>query len=205
MTIQNQPDVRRLEGIRFRWPSSNDDDLIVATDAAVTKASPQQIVLRELPSPFAIAESRGMDLPAKIRSDSVAAAALINQLAFEAESIIKSIAASGFDGVFYRLSGADPARLSPMQYGGLLFEHDWNLISAASTTGLVVVFADVGEDAYFDVIASLPCTVLAYDPVRSKISDAELRRSTSALLAPGTDQNGAVMFQIEADHLRGNA
>jgi hypothetical protein len=205
MTIQNQPDARRLEGISFRRPSSNDDDLIVVADAAFTRSSPRQIALRELPSPFAIAESRGIDLPATIRSDSVSAAALINELASETESIIGSISSSGFDGTFYRLTGAEPAKLSPMQYGGLFFEHDWNLISAARKTGLVVVFADVGEDAYFDVIASLPCTVLAYDAAKSKISGADLRRVTSALLAPGTDQNGVILFQIQADNFGGKA
>lgn len=93
--------------------------------------------------------------------------------------------------LIYRLSGPEPAKATPMQYGGFFLERDRELLEQARTKGEVWLYIDAGADAYLDFVSDLPADVFAWDAQRTGFSLSEMRKLRSGLLScnePGADQ-----------------
>lgn len=92
-------------------------------------------------------------------------------------------------GILYRLTGPEPARATPMQYGGHFLERDRELLELANERGEVWLFVDAGPGAYLDFVSDLPAEVFAWDAVKTGFSLAEMRKLRSRKLC--TNEAGA--------------
>lgn len=106
-------------------------------------------------SPAALAYKNGVDLIELIRSDSVAAAPEIEKWANQA----KLQPLSDAEVSVYMLVGADDESCTPMQYGGLLLDHDIEIVRAMSATTKIVILYGSGAP-YLDLLGSLECDAL---------------------------------------------
>lgn len=90
----------------------------------------------------------------------------------------------GAEAILYRISVARPEAVSPMEYGGRFLEHDRALLESANVPTVVLVS---GPEAYLDILAALPCTVIAW---RQSETPAE-PSSLGAACLTCTDSEGA--------------
>jgi hypothetical protein len=92
--------------------------------------------------------------------------------------------------VVYRLAGPEPAKATPMQYGGFFLERDRELLAQAKQRGTIWLWVDAGPDAYLDFVSDLPANVFAWDAQATGFSLAqmrELRKGTLCTNDPGAD------------------
>ena len=95
--------------------------------------------------------------------------------------------------IVYVLSGPEPAKCTPMQYGGLFLEKDRELLQFAQEHGQqneVWLHVDAGEGAYLDFVSDLPADVFAWDAKKTGVSLAEMRKLRAGKLCTnekGTD------------------
>lgn len=90
----------------------------------------------------------------------------------------------------YRLTGPEPAKATPMQYGGFFLERDRELLSEIKPRGDVWLFVDAGADAYLDFVSDLPAEVFAWDARSTGFSLVEMRQLRPGKLCtnvPGAD------------------
>lgn len=106
-------------------------------------------------SPAALAHKNGLDLIALIKSDSVAAAPEIEKWANQA----KLQQPSDAELAVYMLIGADDESCTPMQYGGLLLDHDIEMVRTMSASTKIVILYGSGAP-YLDLLGSLDCDAL---------------------------------------------
>ena len=138
-------------------------------------------------NPYGQAEASGEDLNALWRNDPAAGAARTNELANATKAAIANAKSAGVDGFVYALSGAEPGRCTPMQYGGLYLEVDREILCSIQDS-LVVVLIEGGEGAYLDFVSDLPAQVFAWDSAATGFSVSEIRAlRPGALAAPDAD------------------
>ena len=87
------------------------------------------------------------------------------------------------DGVFYRLSGANPISCTPMWYGGYYLEADRAILASARNDQVVVMYVEGDEGTYLDCVSDLPADVIAWNHEETGVSDAEMRKLFSGLTA----------------------
>ena len=166
------------------------DALIVPVEQihATSKGSADQAVLADIANPFRAAAERGLDLNSLLGSNPAAGNALLDQVVEQVRSRIEKAMASGADGIFYRLHGAEPRYSTPMSYGGHFLEKDRELLSEVSNARFNLLFIVGGPEAYFDFVADLPADAFAA-PAESISATAlrEIRRGTIAGTEGDTD------------------
>ena len=150
-------------------------------------------------NPYGQAEASGEDLNALWRNDPAAGAARTNELANATKAAIANAKSAGVDGFVYALSGAEPGRCTPMQYGGQYLEVDREILCSIQDSLVVVLIeggAGVdallarfeGEGAYLDFVSDLPAQVFAWDSAATGFSVSEIRAlRPGALAAPDAD------------------
>ena len=92
--------------------------------------------------------------------------------------------------IFYVLSGPEPAKTTPMQYGGHFLERDRELLEFANERGEVWLYVDAGPGAYMDFVSDLPAAVFAWDAVKTGFPLLEMRKLRTSKLCtnePGAD------------------
>ncbi len=144
-----------------------------AFDLAVCDAPRKSLSLREVLSPLGLAIDQ-RPTPAIPFSTEELEAALPACVEATREQI-RGSAATGFKGIFYRLQGAEPAHVTPMQYGGLVLEADRELLTEAVNLGITVLSIDGGAECYLDVVSDLPAQIFAWDSVTTATPDSEIR------------------------------
>lgn len=120
--------------------------------------------------------------------DPSGAAEVLDRLAEEIASEVVQIVGP----VVYRLTGPEPAKATPMQYGGFFLERDRSLLERAGERGEVWLWVDAGADAYLDFVSDLPADVFAWDARATGFSLDAMRRLRSGRLCtnePGADEN----------------
>jgi len=144
-------------------------------------------VLAFVTNPYGQAEASGEDLNALWRNDPAAGAARTSELANATKAAIANAKSAGVDGFVYALSGAEPGRCTPMQYGGQYLEVDREILCSIQDS-LVVVLIEGGEGAYLDFVSDLPAQVFAWDSAATGFSVSEIRAlRPGALAAPDAD------------------
>lgn len=139
---------------------------------------------------FRRAEAAGLDLVRLLESDPEAGNAELAKLVDATRRAIDDARGS----MVYRLAGPEPAKATPMQYGGFFLEKDRELLDhALATRDGAEVWLEVtaGPDAYFDFIADLPADVFAWDARATGLGLAEMRSLRSGRLCtnePGSDE-----------------
>ena len=93
------------------------------------------------------------------------------------------------DTILYVLSGPEPAKTTPMQYGGHFLERDRELLEFANERGEVWLYIDAGPGAYLDFVSDLPAEVFAWDAVKTGFPLAEMRKLRTGKLC--TNEEGA--------------
>lgn len=116
----------------------------------------------------------------------------------ELERIHRSIAdeiQTAGEKIVYRLSGVDPAKATPMQYGGLFLERDRELLALAKARGEVWLLVDAGPGAYLDFVSDLPADVFCWNARETGFSLSEMRKLRQGRLCtnePGADEDFSV-------------
>lgn len=81
---------------------------------------------------------------------------------------LAQIAALNTEEVMYLVAEANPAKTSPMQYGGLFLDRDRDLLSALADGGRKVVLGVLGADSFIDFLSDLPCTRMVVEESSSR-------------------------------------
>ena len=137
--------------------------------------------LAEVINPFGSALIAGCDINLELRNDPNSN--VLAEFVTKVEASIRSAIAEGFDGICYRLVGADIAHSTPMWYGGILLEADRALLAMAVELGTTVLVIDGGAEAFIDVTSDLPAHIFAWDSELTGVSDADVRSLRSGYTA----------------------
>lgn len=89
----------------------------------------------------------------------------------------------GYEGILYRLVGAEPAQTTPMQYGGFFLERDREILSGLPEGAICIIYIDAGEEAYLDFVSDLPGDLFAWDSARTGIAPEAVRPMRTGALA----------------------
>jgi hypothetical protein len=76
----------------------------------------------------------------------------------------------------YRLTGPEPAKATPMQYGGFFLEKDREFLQSAKSRGKLWIFVDAGPGAYLDFVSDLPADGFAWDAEATGFPVSEMRK-----------------------------
>lgn len=160
-------------------PSLELPDGFIVTSAddldAARSRHPEAAVLWAVPNAFARAGNEIVELLRLSEQDPGRADERLSGFAEQALSQIEAAKREGADGVFYVLSGADPSRSTPMQYGGLFLELDREALSKACEMGMCFLYLDAARGAYLDFVADLPASVFGWDRARTGVEVAAVR------------------------------
>jgi hypothetical protein len=137
--------------------------------------------MAEVPNPFGLALSRGIDLNRELRENPTGGA--YDGLVDEVRHLATSALAKGADGVLYRLHGARAYHCSPMQYGGQYLEGDREILGDLGGAAFNLIFAVGAEDLYLEFISDLPAQAFGWDVQGSGKSVASVRALRPGLLA----------------------
>lgn len=154
------------------------DGLIVtrAEDLAAARSRhPDAAVFLAVPNAFARAGNEIVELLRLSEQDPGQADERLSGFAEQTLSQIEAAKRLGADGVFYVLSGADPARSTPMQYGGLFLELDREALAKACEMGMSFLYLDAAKGAYLDFVADLPASAFGWDRAGTGIEVAAVR------------------------------
>lgn len=135
---------------------------------------------------FARGEKLGFDLLTLLESEPDRGNSELNRLVEETRAALRDTPMP----FVYRLAGPEPAKATPMQYGGFFLERDRELLTEAGKRGPVWLFVDAGAEAYLDFVSDLPAEVFAWDSRRTGFPLEEMRQLRSGTLCtnePGAD------------------
>jgi len=135
---------------------------------------------------FARAEALAVDLIDLLETDPDRGQLVLDGLVEETR---KDLGTAQFP-LIYRLSGPEPAKATPMQYGGFFLERDRELLERTKTKGEVWLYIDAGSDAYLDFVSDLPADVFAWDAQKTGFPLSEMRKLRTGTLCtnePGAD------------------
>jgi hypothetical protein len=146
--------------------------------------------------PFRLAEQSGCPLIEFLESDPGKGNAKLAELVEDARHRIDAAS----DSILYVLSGPEPARATPMQYGGFFLERDRELLEHAKKDdeSEVWLYVDAGEGAYLDFVSDLPADVFAWDSQRTGFSLSEMRKLRPGRLCTnevGSDKDFSMLDQ----------
>jgi hypothetical protein len=153
-------------------------------ESAVRLGAPteSQIGLAEIMSPVARLNSLEATLESLSHNPEVGNV-LVDHAVKATRSEISERLAAGYEGIFYRLVGAEPSKTTPMQYGGFFLERDREILSALPEGAIRVIFIDAGEEAYLDFVSDLPGDLFAWDYARTSIAPEAVRPMRTGALA----------------------
>lgn len=98
----------------------------------------------------------------------------------------------GAEAVLYHVASASPRTCSPMEYGGKYLEADRTLLSELAVPSVLLVSS---EGAYLDVLAAMPCTVIAWRQSENPTEPAAL----GAVCLTASDSPAAdLQFEVQA-------
>lgn len=177
------------------WPHDEmySDAAIVTVRRLANAATSPRGVLVEILSPFAASLARGLKLNDLFRQDPEGAEKELQSLVTQTELEIEMALNAKADGIFYRLQGVEPEYCTPMQYGGQYLETDRELLEAASSAKLNVLFVEGGPDLYLDFVSDLPAQVFAWDKSATGIEVETVRKLRSGALATA-DPEAEILF-----------
>ncbi len=175
------------------WPQAFGEILVNAKPTSDDKT-----FLAEILSPFALAQSEGIDLNEVLRNDP--ASSLLEEYVGRVRANIEIALECGNDGIIYVLSGAEPKFCSPMQYGGHYLEHDRALLDEVRDARLNVLVIVGGEGTYIDFVSDLPAHVFAWDVAATQFTVEELRKLRSGALAT-SESTTEFYWPIESSRL----
>jgi hypothetical protein len=160
-------------------------DVYVERQNGKNKLSQREDVLkiREVVNPLGRAIRHGFDLNGLLGADPEEGANELDRLCDEVRKECEDAAESGFDGILYRIVGAEPEHSTPMQYGGFYLERDRELLEEASDAAFNLLFVEGGEEAYFDFVSDLPANAFAWDIDASNVSVVQMRAMRKGALA----------------------
>lgn len=113
----------------------------------------------------------------------------------ECRTVVASALDAGADGISYRLTGANPTGLSPMEYGGLILERERAVLSDAMDAGFVEVLIEPADENYYDFLSDLPCHLLSAPGA----SDSELAALTELRIGPLAASAGTSVVRCIVD------
>lgn len=152
--------------------------------------------MRLISGPFCRAEEAGIPIIELFEKDVDSGNAKLTVLVAETRNEVLETGES----ILYQLSGPEPAKSTPMQYGGHFLERDRELLELANERGEVWLFVDAGPGAYLDFVSDLPAEVFAWDAVKTGFSLAEMRKLRSGKLC--TNETGADLPLDSVSELR---
>ena len=169
----------------LRWLADgvSTDATVVLNFANLDRHAGAPVTLLDVSNPFGLALQKGIDLNKALKDDPTVGSEVLDSLVEEVRSRIAGGLASGADGIFYRLHGANPRHCSPMQYGGHYLERDRELLSEASDAYVNVLFVAGEEELYIDFVSDLPAQVFAWDSGLTQISAAQVRGTRKGAVA----------------------
>lgn len=184
---------------QFAWPSTEDCDLFIVAEVqnvskTLAERGADQIVLCQVDSPVALAQRENVDLVSLVRNDPVAADPVVSEFFEMAAQFINQAFDHGADGIFYRVVGAEPTKLSPMEYGGLFLDRDQALLAGIEDARFNIVYADGGEGSYLDLVSSLPCHLFVWNEESAGVSSSEVQRFRIGCTAAGKLEGGRLKF-----------
>lgn len=107
-----------------------------------------------------------------LKHDPDAAAERLDALILEIGREIESA-----DGaICYRLEGPEPAKTTPMEYGGFFLEREREILRRAKDRGETWLWVDAGEGAYLDFVSDLEADVFAWDAKATGFPLAEMSK-----------------------------
>ena len=168
------------------YPNASETSTFVILRDVNVEIDPENMNLLEVTNPFGLGLERGIDLNSELRNNPNSP--IFDELVEDVRSRIIA-AQDRFDGILYRLHGADETHCSPMQYGGHYLEKDRELLNLAAE-GYVVILVVAGKGAYLDFVSDLPGDVFAWDVEATGVSDAQVRGMRPGSLAstdPGSE------------------
>lgn len=142
---------------------------------------PDQAVLVAVESPLARAMQRDPLLTADLSEAPEKGSRRLESLKREARDEALAGMEAGADGVFYILEGAYPEVCTPMEYGGFYLDVDRELLSTLPTPSVCHLAGEGG--IYFECVADLPCTALAWDFAANELTYEQARQLRTGLLA----------------------
>ena len=143
--------------------------------------------MKRIDGPFRRAEKTGIPIVDLFEKDIAAGDETLARMVSETRQEISD--ANG--PILYVLSGPDPTKTTPMQYGGHFLERDRDLLEFANENGEVWLYVEAGPGAYLDFVSDLPAGVFAWDAVKTGFPLAEMRKLRSGKLC--TNEEGADM------------
>lgn len=184
------------------WPgeSVRSDARILIHPEAEAIADEERIVLVDVISPFGRAVKAGFGLNDLLTEDPEAGNAHLDEFVQQTRDEIEAANEAGFDGIFYRLIGAEPELSTPMQYGGYYLERDRELLEDVADARLNILYVDGGEEVYMDFVSDLPAHVFAWDIDRTGISVAAMRAMRRGALA-AEDPTADILFADDFEKL----
>lgn len=159
---------------------------------AIDQLDPDRFSLKTIANPFAEARHEGVDLVAELASSVAEGNKRLDDFCEAVQERIAEALSQGFDGILYRLAGANPTDASPMEYGGFFLERDRELLEFAASATCNVLLVEPGRDAYIDFVSDLPAHIFAWDIASSGIDLAAVRALRSGPLA--CDDAGADVY-----------
>ena len=141
------------------------------------------MTLAEVPSPFAVARQRNIDLPMLLDSDPIGGHETLRIIADEIELQIHDLLEQGLDGILYVLHGAHPNHTTPMQYGGHFLERDREILAEIENATLNLVFVVGGEGTYLDFVSDLPAHAFGWDSQATGVTPTQMRQMRQGALA----------------------
>ena len=129
--------------------------------------------MRRIDGPFRRAEKAGIPIVELFDKDVSSGEEMLAKLVSETRQEL-----SDEEGpALYVLSGPEPAKTTPMRYGGLFLEKDRELLEFAREKGREVwLLVDAGPGAYLDFVSDLPADVFAWDAKETGFSLTEMRK-----------------------------
>jgi len=141
--------------------------------------------MKGIDGPFRRAEKAGIPIVELFEKDIASGDDILAKMVSETR---KEILGAN-EPILYILSGPEPAKTTPMQYGGHFLEKDRELLEFANERGEVWLYVDAGPGAYLDFVSDLPAEVFAWDAVKTGFSLNEMRKLKTGKLC--TNEEGA--------------
>jgi len=141
--------------------------------------------MRRVDGPFGRAEQAGIPIVDLFEKDVASGDDVLAELIFATRKEILE----ANDAILYVISGPEPAKTTPMQYGGHFLERDRELLEFANQKGEVWLFVDAGPGAYLDFVSDLPAEVFAWNAVKTGFPLSEMRKLRNGRLC--TNEQGA--------------
>lgn len=141
-------------------------------------------ILMEVLNPLGLALAEGEN-PNRLLDEPEVAARELDRWAEQCREALANALASGVDGIFYRLRGAEPPYSTPMEFGGFHLERERELLEEIGDARFNVLLADGAAETYLDFLTDLPAHAFAWDEARVPFTATQVREMRPGALACG--------------------